>query len=111
MLSPGAGGNPVRVKFNELRELVDIGHDIGEENQEMAFGIYKLSAEAVKNYYDLANVFFKNGPAKGGFWFPLKQMIGKVSFYPVKVANDKWASVNNVQELANAENLINEIIY
>ncbi|MEK7643717.1 MAG: phosphocholine cytidylyltransferase family protein [Patescibacteria group bacterium] len=104
--SPGAGKNPVRVRRNYKDELMDIGHDLGEERQEMVFGIYKLSAETTERYFRLADDFFKDGPRKGGFWFPLKKMIGTTSFKLVAVDNNQWVSVNTAEEYANAISLI-----
>lgn len=108
--SPGVGKNPVRVSRNDRDELADIGHDIGEDKLEMVFGIYKLSAGTTERYFRLAAEFFKDGPRKGGFWFPLKQMIGDVAFKLVPVNNNQWVSVNTAEEYENAVGLIDSIL-
>lgn len=108
--SPGAGKNPVRVRRNDKNELMDIGHDLGEKIQEMVFGIYKLSAKTTKRYFRLADDFFRDGPCKGGFWLPLKQMIPTTIFKLVLVNNDQWVSVNTAEEYATAVSLIDSIL-
>ncbi|MBI5401590.1 phosphocholine cytidylyltransferase family protein [Candidatus Wolfebacteria bacterium] len=108
--SPGAVKNPVRIKTDERGRLGDIGHDIGEQNRQMVFGIYKLSAEATAEYFKLAGDFFKNGHCKGGFWFPLKQMVSTTDFHLVHVDDTKWVSMNNPEEYENAVNLVGSIL-
>ena len=108
--SPGAGKNSVRIKVDAEGKLRDICHDLGEDCQQMVFGIYKLSAQATAQYFSLANEFFKNGPIKGGFWFPLKQLLTVMPFNLVPVDDTKWVSVNTPEEYKKAVNLVGSII-
>lgn len=108
--SPGAGKNPVRIKENEQGFLVDIGHDLGEQHKQMVFGIYKLSTETTKKYFNLAEEFFINGPSKGGFWLPLKKMASEISIKAIPVDSTKWVSINNVEEYNKAVSLISKIL-
>ena len=108
--SPGAGKNPVRIQSNGRDNLIAIGHDIGEDKKQMVFGIYKLSTSTTKEYFKLAKEYFKDGPRKGGFWWPIQQMAPVVPFHALKVSNQKWISINTMEEYKNAERLVRNIL-
>lgn len=106
----GAGKNPVRVKMDGRNRISDIGHDIGGQNKEKVFGIYKLSSEATKRYFEIAAEFFKEGPGKGGFWWPIKRTALEIPFFAVSAAPYGWVSINNVAEYEKAVFLVNSIL-
>lgn len=105
-----AGKNPVRVKIDESSVIRDLGHDIGEQYEQIVFGIYKLSTEATRRYFEITDVFFKGGPRKGGFWWPIKQIAFEIPFYAVPALPDKWVSINNIDEYNKAVQQIDSIL-
>lgn len=106
----GAGKNSVRIKLSEHGTISDLGHDIGEQYEQMVFGIYKLSPEATMRYFEIADDFFKDGPRKGGFWWPIKQTAFEIPFYAVPAPPDKWVSINNIDEYNKAIKQVDSIL-
>ncbi len=109
--SPGAGKNPVRVKLDAQGKIIDIGHNIGDENKKMVFGIYKLSKNATAKYFEDAEKYFRSGPQKGGFWLPIRNVVSNENFYSIPVSNKSWVSINNIEEHKTASALVDSILH
>lgn len=105
-----AGKNAVWAKINEKGMISDLEYGAGEQCEQEVFGIYKLSPEATMRYFEIADDFFKDGPRKGGFWWPIKQTAFEIPFYAVPAPPDKWVSINNIDEYNRAIKQIDSIL-
>lgn len=104
--------NPVVVSVDNGGVINKIAHqdDMGEQYFGVAPGIYKLSKSSSEIYFDHAREFFKNGPKKGGFFFPLQEMIKNISIRPFLTAGLPWASINTLEEYEAAVKSIEAIV-
>jgi choline kinase len=100
--------NPVVVHLDEQGNIDALAHqsDIGDDWYGVAFGIYKLSQEVSSEYFRLAGEFFREGPKKGGFFFPLQDIVERIPIFPSSTDIYPWASINTLEEFERAKSKI-----
>jgi len=100
--------NPILVHIKDGK-LYEIGHSISAETHGSAIGIYKFSQKTSRDYFKLADTFFKDGPQKGGFVIPIQRLMKKVPIKPVFFKNYPWVNINTAQEYKKALHIASSV--
>jgi len=123
-----AMSSPIRMLDDAMKvhvkegRLVKIGKEIKEEPHGEAFGIYKISSETAKKYFEIAGALIKEGGLEedgdrgdGGyknasFVVPLQKMADEVPIMAISSEKYPWVEVDTPEDYDIAKKMVKQIM-
>ncbi|MEK6932610.1 MAG: phosphocholine cytidylyltransferase family protein [Nanoarchaeota archaeon] len=105
------------IKEDSMRAVIynntikKLGKNLVGEVKGDAVGIYKLSREAVKEYFKKATEIINNGDINCSFVEPINLIADKINFQPVFINEGNWMEIDDLEDYEKANEKIEGIIF